>query len=402
MTRVVFDDRRLRIRRRWPRDRSRLYFLKLGSIGFGGPAALVGYMRRDLVEDRQLIDESTYNLSIALAQIMPGPLAAQTAMAIGYFQGGVMGASLVGLAFILPSFLMVLVLSVAYVAYGGMSWMQAVFYGIGAVIIAIIAVAAYRLARGTNKTRCVAVGDLRRHLRGDGVDWQRTGRHLHPLGPRRPRHPCLAGPAPRHWCSIAAGLAHRRGDRSGSSWPCLACSAASGAACAAADPPVLRQGRVVRVRQRPGDRAVSAAGSGPRLRLAHRPPVSRRRRGRADHARAGRHYGGVHRLSGGRRRRARCWPPWASFCRSTSSPWSLRRGSRGTGTTRNCAHSPRVRRRRRAARSRERSSCSDVRRSSMSPPHASPSPGCCCSFEFERQSRFSLLGAGLAGLVLSR
>jgi chromate transporter len=127
------------------------YFFKLGSIGFGGPAALVGYMRRDLVEDRKLIDEPTYNLSIALAQIMPGPLAAQTAMAIGYFHGGVTGATLVGLVFILPSFLMVLALSVMYVAYGGMPWMQSVFYGIGAVIIAIIAVAAYRLARGTNK-----------------------------------------------------------------------------------------------------------------------------------------------------------------------------------------------------------------------------------------------------------
>ena len=127
------------------------YFFKLGSFGFGGPAALVGYMRRDLVEDRSLIDESTYNLSIALAQIMPGPLAAQTAMAIGYFQSGVVGATLVGLAFILPSFFMVLGLSALYVAYGGMPWMQSVFYGIGAVIIAIIAVAAYRLARGTNK-----------------------------------------------------------------------------------------------------------------------------------------------------------------------------------------------------------------------------------------------------------
>lgn len=127
------------------------YFFRLGSFGFGGPAALVGSMRRDLVEDRELIDESTYNLSIALAQIMPGPLAAQTAMAIGYFQGGVVGATLVGLAFILPSFLMVLGLSALYVAYGGMPWMQSVFYGIGALIIAIIAVAAYRLARGTNK-----------------------------------------------------------------------------------------------------------------------------------------------------------------------------------------------------------------------------------------------------------
>src|SRR5439155_14636394 len=80
-----------------------LYFLKLGTIGFGGPAALVGYMRKDLVEEEKLIDETTYNLSIALAQIMPGPLAAQTAIAIGYFQAGVLGATLVGLAFILPS-----------------------------------------------------------------------------------------------------------------------------------------------------------------------------------------------------------------------------------------------------------------------------------------------------------
>jgi chromate transporter len=128
-----------------------LYFLKLGAIGFGGPAALVGYMRRDLVETRRLIDEPTYNLAIALAQIMPGPLAAQTAMAIGYFQGGIAGATFAGLAFILPSFLIVIGLSAMYVAYGGMPWMQSAFYGVGAVIIAIIGVAAFRLARGTNK-----------------------------------------------------------------------------------------------------------------------------------------------------------------------------------------------------------------------------------------------------------
>jgi len=128
-----------------------LYFLKLGTIGFGGPAALVGYMRKDLVEDGKSLDELTYNLALALAQIMPGPLAAQTAIAIGYFQGGVLGATLVGVAFIVPSFLMVLVLSWLYVTYGGLPWMQALFYGIGAVVIAIIALAAYRLARGTNK-----------------------------------------------------------------------------------------------------------------------------------------------------------------------------------------------------------------------------------------------------------
>lgn len=128
-----------------------LYFLRLGALGFGGPAALVGYMRRDLVDERKTIDEATYNLSLALAQIMPGPLAAQTAMAIGYFEHGVLGATLVGAAFVLPSFLMVIGLSVAYVAFGGLPWMQALFYGIGAVVISIIAIAAYRLARGTNK-----------------------------------------------------------------------------------------------------------------------------------------------------------------------------------------------------------------------------------------------------------
>lgn len=101
-----------------------LYFLRLGTIGFGGPAALVGYMRKDLVDEKKSIDESTYNLALALAQIMPGPLAAQAAIAIGYFEGGIMGATLAGLAFILPSFLMVLALSWLYVTFGGLPWMQ--------------------------------------------------------------------------------------------------------------------------------------------------------------------------------------------------------------------------------------------------------------------------------------
>ena len=127
------------------------YFLKLGTIGFGGPVALVGFMHRDLVEQRRWITEDTYKLSLALAQIMPGPLAAQTAIAIGYFEGGVLGATLVGLAFVLPSFLMVIAISLAYVAYGGLWWMQALFYAIGATVIAIIAIAAYKLARSTNK-----------------------------------------------------------------------------------------------------------------------------------------------------------------------------------------------------------------------------------------------------------
>lgn len=127
------------------------YFLKLGTIGFGGPVALVGFMHRDLVEQRSWITEDTYKLSLALAQIMPGPLAAQVAIAICYFEAGVLGATLGGLAFVLPSFLMVVAISLVYIAYGGLWWMQALFYAIGATVIAIIAIAAYKLARSTNK-----------------------------------------------------------------------------------------------------------------------------------------------------------------------------------------------------------------------------------------------------------
>jgi len=127
------------------------YFLYLGAFGFGGPVALVGFMHRDLVEKRACITEDTYKLSLALAQIMPGPLAAQVAIAIGYFEAGVAGATVAGIAFVLPSFLMVVGISLVYVAYGGLWWMQALFYAIGATVIAIIAIAAYKLARSTNK-----------------------------------------------------------------------------------------------------------------------------------------------------------------------------------------------------------------------------------------------------------
>ncbi len=126
------------------------YFLKLGTVGFGGPVALVGYMQRDLVERYRWIDDEEYKLGLALAQIMPGPLAAQLAMAIGYFAHGVLGATLVGLAFVLPSFVMVLALSALYVAFGGLWWMQAVFYGVSAAVIGIIAIASYKLARKVN------------------------------------------------------------------------------------------------------------------------------------------------------------------------------------------------------------------------------------------------------------
>lgn len=124
-----------------------LYFLKLGTIGFGGPVALVGYMHRDLVEKRKWITEEDYKEGLALAQLAPGPLAAQLAIYLGYVHYGILGATLTGLAFVLPSFLMVIGLGYAYVKGGGLPWMQAVFYGIGSAVIGIIAVSSYKLSK---------------------------------------------------------------------------------------------------------------------------------------------------------------------------------------------------------------------------------------------------------------
>jgi chromate transporter len=124
-----------------------LYTLRLGTIGFGGPVALVAYMYRDLVERRRWISEADYKEGLTLAQLMPGPLAAQLAMYLGYVHYGVRGASIVGLAFVAPSFWMVVALGWLYVRYGGLAWMQAVFYGVGAAVIGIIAISAYKLTR---------------------------------------------------------------------------------------------------------------------------------------------------------------------------------------------------------------------------------------------------------------
>ena len=125
------------------------YFLRLGAVGFGGPIALVGYMQRDLVESRHWITEKEYKEGLALAQLAPGPLAAQLAMYFGWVCGSGWGATLTGIAFVAPSFLMVLALSVAYVHFDGLPWMQRVFYGVGAAVIAIIARSAIKLVRMT-------------------------------------------------------------------------------------------------------------------------------------------------------------------------------------------------------------------------------------------------------------
>jgi chromate transporter len=125
------------------------YFLHLGTFGFGGPIALAGYMQRDLVERRRWISKQDYVEGLALAQLAPGPLAAQLAMYLGWVRGRILGATLVGIAFVLPSFVMVLALSALYIEFNGLPWMRGAFYGIGAAVIAIIARSAFKLVKMT-------------------------------------------------------------------------------------------------------------------------------------------------------------------------------------------------------------------------------------------------------------
>jgi chromate transporter len=127
------------------------YFLRLGSSGFGGPIALVGYMQRDLVEQREWFTEDEYRQGLALAQTMPGPLAAQLAMWFGYLEAGALGAAAVALPFVLPACVLVTAIAVVYSKYQGLAAVHEIFLGVGPVVLAIIAIAAYKLARTTNR-----------------------------------------------------------------------------------------------------------------------------------------------------------------------------------------------------------------------------------------------------------
>src|SRR5205823_1378477 len=126
------------------------YFLWLGTFGFGGPIATVGYMQRDLVERRGWLGRGEFLNGVALGQTMPGPLAAQVVMWVGYLQAGALGTLATAIPFILPSFVLVLAVAVVYVRFQGLEVIQALFYGIAPAVMAVLAVAAVKLARLTD------------------------------------------------------------------------------------------------------------------------------------------------------------------------------------------------------------------------------------------------------------
>src|SRR5206468_3252217 len=152
MARKVTSKGEAPLEERIPFRRYVRYFVGLGTWGFGGPIATVGYMQRDLVERREWIGRDDFLNGVALGQTMPGPLAAQVAMWVGYLESGALGALAVAAMFILPSFVLVLTIAVLYAHYTGLSVVQDLFYGIAPGVIAIIAIASIKLARLTDKT----------------------------------------------------------------------------------------------------------------------------------------------------------------------------------------------------------------------------------------------------------
>src|SRR5437762_259482 len=276
-----------------------LYFLKLGTIGFGGPVALVGYMYRDLVETRHWITDEDYKEGLTLAQLMPGPLAAQLAMYLGYVHYRIVGATVAGIAFVLPSFLMVIAIGWAYVRYGGLPWMQAAFYGVGAAVIGIIAISAYKLTiKNIGKDKLLWVI----YLVVAGITVWTESETV--------------------WLFLGAGVLvwlvrapPKRGfGNSGCTWPHSAwptrdidmrCCDGTRLDVACATRRLLCQGRGLRLWQRPRDRSVLVRRGGARSSVAHRAPV-RRRGGRCDdHARPGCHHRRLHWVSDCRSRRSR-------------------------------------------------------------------------------------------------
>jgi chromate transporter len=124
-----------------------LYFLRLGTLGFGGPVALVGLMEKELVAERRWLSKDEMRDAIAVSQSLPGPLAIQVGIFISYLRGGFWGAWAGGWAFILPNFLIVAALGALYVHFGGLSWITAIFYGVSPAVIALILHSCWRLSK---------------------------------------------------------------------------------------------------------------------------------------------------------------------------------------------------------------------------------------------------------------
>ena len=126
-------------------------FLKLGTIGFGGPPANIALMEQETVHKRKWVDQDYFLDMLAATNLIPGPNAAEMALHLGYARAGIAGMFTAGIFYIIPSFLLSLVLAVLYAQYGSVPQVEAIFYAINPLLISIIITSAYRLGKGVIK-----------------------------------------------------------------------------------------------------------------------------------------------------------------------------------------------------------------------------------------------------------
>ncbi len=122
-------------------------FIKLGIIGFGGPLAHIGLMEDTYVKRRQWTTREEFLEGLAVCNLLPGPTSTQLSIYLGYLYGGIPGGLVSGTCFIAPAFVMVLILSWAYIQYGALPDVSALFVGIGPVVVAIIVNTLYRSSK---------------------------------------------------------------------------------------------------------------------------------------------------------------------------------------------------------------------------------------------------------------
>lgn len=114
------------------------YFLTIGLIGFGGPMAHIAMMDSELIERRKWATKDEFLDGLTVCNILPGPASTQLGIYMGYIKGGILGGTLAGIAFILPAFIIITILSYVYFEFGEIPSMTGILYGINAVVIALI------------------------------------------------------------------------------------------------------------------------------------------------------------------------------------------------------------------------------------------------------------------------
>ncbi len=130
-----------------------LYWLKLGFISFGGPAGQISMMHQELVERRRWISERRFLHALNYCMVLPGPEAQQLAIYIGWLLHRTWGGVVAGALFVLPSLFILSLLTFIYLAYGDLTLVQGVFYGIKPAVVAIVIVAAWRIGSRTLKNQ---------------------------------------------------------------------------------------------------------------------------------------------------------------------------------------------------------------------------------------------------------